>query len=167
VNLFIVGVDAAKDVVLARLKVENPGPGCCHFPTGRDAEYFAQLTAERVHTRYVKGFPTRVYVKDASTRNEALDLRVYAYAALKALNVNWPRLQAHLKPRQDPPHRLPIPAASPRRRQHRSNRGSRARPATSCGPTSCAGDGRNDRDSVGYRAAGATPRCRPRDGGAL
>lgn len=94
VNLFIVGVSSAKDIIFSRLKERQAGPGYCHFPEGRDGEYFRQLTAERVVTRYVQGFPQRVYVKDPSTRNEALDCRVYAYCALVALNVNWGRLQA-------------------------------------------------------------------------
>ena len=46
-------------------------------------------------TRYVKGFPSRIYIKDPSTRNEALDLRVYAYTALIALNVHWGALLAN------------------------------------------------------------------------
>jgi len=94
VNLFLVGVDAAKDMILSRLKIAEPGPGYCHFPEDRDAEWFRQLTAERVVTKYVKGFPTRVYEKDQSTRNEALDCRAYAYAALQALNVSWGRVVA-------------------------------------------------------------------------
>ena len=94
VNLFLIGVDAAKDMVIARLKTTEAGPGYCHFPEGRDAEYFRQFTAEKVVTKRHKGFPVRVYEKIAGIRNEALDLRVYAYAALVALNVNWGRLQA-------------------------------------------------------------------------
>lgn len=94
INLFLVGVDSAKDAVYARLRIENPGPGYCHFPKGRDVSYFDQLTAERVHTKYVKGFPTRVYALPAGRRNEALDCFVYAYAALQSLNLSWGRLQA-------------------------------------------------------------------------
>jgi phage terminase large subunit GpA-like protein len=94
VNLFLIGVDAAKDMVIARLKVAEPGPGYCHFPADRDAEYFRQLTAEKVVRKYVKGFETRIYEKDPNSRNEALDMRVYAYAALMALNVSWGRVQA-------------------------------------------------------------------------
>ena len=51
----------------------------------RDAAYFEQLTAERVRTRYVKGHAKREWVKPDSRRNEALDCRVYAYAALHGL----------------------------------------------------------------------------------
>ncbi len=93
VNLFLIGVDAAKDVVISRLKKKQVGPAYCHFPIGREAEYFKQFTAEKVVTKYVRGFPVRVYKKDPSIRNEALDLRVYAYAAFLSLNVNWGRTQ--------------------------------------------------------------------------
>lgn len=92
VNLFLIGVDAAKDAVYSRLKVTSPGPGFMHFPKGRDPVYFEQLTSETVVTEYVKGFPRRVWQKRPGTRNEALDVRVYAYAALAYLNVNWERL---------------------------------------------------------------------------
>jgi len=84
VNLFTVGVDAAKEAIYARLKKET-GAGAMHFPLDRDAQYFEQLTAERVRTRYVKGFALRYWCKPDGRRNEALDCRVYAYAALHGL----------------------------------------------------------------------------------
>ena len=91
VNLFPVGSDTAKDLIYGRLKIEEPGPGFMHFPLGYDAEYFAQLTAEKVVVKYTRGFQTRVYVK-ARARNEALDCRIYAVAALAILNVDLDQL---------------------------------------------------------------------------
>ncbi|MHB2169949.1 terminase gpA endonuclease subunit [Alsobacter sp. R-9] len=91
VNVFIVGVDAAKDSVYARLRLSEPGAGFCHFPRDRERQWFEQLTAEKVVTRYQKGFPVRVWQKQSTSRNEALDCRVYAYAALLSLNVVWQR----------------------------------------------------------------------------
>jgi phage terminase large subunit GpA-like protein len=87
VPLYPVGVDTAKELHYARLKIEEPSPGYCHFPVGRDDEYFKQLTAEKQMLKYSKGFPSRVWVK-TRTRNEALDVRVYAIAALAIINVN-------------------------------------------------------------------------------
>lgn len=81
IDLYPVGVDQAKSVVLKRLKIAEPGPGYCHFPEGRDIDYFRQLTAEKMVTKYVKGFPRREYHKIDGRRNEALDCRVYAFAA--------------------------------------------------------------------------------------
>ena len=63
------------------------GSGFCHFPLGREEEYFKQLAAsEKIVTKYHKGFPRREFVK-TRTRNEALDCRVYAYAALSILSL--------------------------------------------------------------------------------
>lgn len=85
VNLYLVGTDEAKLVVMRRLAMESPGPGYCHFPEGRDEHYFDQLTAEKLVTRYVKGFAVREWHKPEKARNEALDCRVYALAALKIM----------------------------------------------------------------------------------
>lgn len=87
IPLYAIGVDTAKEVHYSRLKIEEPGPGYCHFPVGRDDEYFKQLTAEKQIIKFHKGFPRREWVK-SRTRNEALDVRVYGIAALSILNVN-------------------------------------------------------------------------------
>jgi terminase, large subunit len=80
VQLWPVGSDTAKGTIYARLRQEVPGPGYYHFPIGLDEEYFRQLTAEKLVTRYVKGYPRLEWVK-IGPRNEALDCEVYAYAA--------------------------------------------------------------------------------------
>jgi phage terminase large subunit GpA-like protein len=88
INLFAIGVDAAKEVVTVRLTKTGPGvsgAGACHFPMDRDKEYFEQLTAEHKKTRYVKGFRVIEWHKPDHARNEAFDVRVYAYAALQGL----------------------------------------------------------------------------------
>jgi len=87
VNLFPVSSDAGKELVYSRLKVAEPGPGYCHFPAGRPDEYFKQLTAEKLVTRYVRGHAKRVWIK-TRPRNEALDVRVYALAALSISGIN-------------------------------------------------------------------------------
>lgn len=88
-DVTIVGVDIAKDAIYSHLRVDKPGPGFCHFPAGRAKQWFDQLTAEKVKTTYSKGFPRRVYILPEGARNEGLDCRVYAYAALISLNVRW------------------------------------------------------------------------------
>ena len=55
VKLFMVGVDAAKDRVQSRLKIQNPGPGYMHLPDWIDDEYLAQLTSEKAIRKYIKG----------------------------------------------------------------------------------------------------------------
>lgn len=119
INLFLVGVDAAKDAIYSRLKIAERGPGFCHFPKGREQEWFEQLTAEVVQTKYVKGFPTRVYILPGGRRNEALDARVYGYAALQSLNVRWGRLRSAESIRSEPeesepPERAALPQAQPK-----------------------------------------------------
>ena len=85
--LFMVGVDTAKEIIYSRLKIEEEGAGYMHFPEDRDDEYFASLTAEKIVTRYRKGFSRREWVK-TRRRNEALDCRVYAFVAFAILNTN-------------------------------------------------------------------------------
>lgn len=91
IPLYAVGVDTAKELHYARLKIDEPGPGYCHFPAVRDEEYFKQLTAEKLVTKYHKGYPRRTWVK-TRTRNEALDVRIYAIAAFAILNINMDSL---------------------------------------------------------------------------
>lgn len=90
VPLYTIGVDSAKDIIFARLKIEKPGAGYCHFPM-HDEQYFEQLTAEKVVISYKKGVPVRSY-KKVKKRNEALDCRVYAYACYLSLLVDIEKL---------------------------------------------------------------------------
>lgn len=81
VYLFSIGVDTAKDLLFNRLTINEQGPGYIHFPKSLPEEFFKQLTAEKAITKYTKGFPKREWVK-TQDRNEALDMFVYAIAAL-------------------------------------------------------------------------------------
>ncbi len=84
--LFSIGVDAAKDTLAARLRIDEAGPGCIHFPLDLNESFFAQLTAERAITKYKMGRPQRAWEPIRSgERNEALDCHVYAMAALHGL----------------------------------------------------------------------------------
>jgi len=86
-HLFPVGVDTAKDLIFARLRIQEPGPGYVHFADSLHDEYFRQLTAEKIVTRFHKGFKKRVFEK-IRARNEALDCMVYALAAYAIIGVN-------------------------------------------------------------------------------
>jgi phage terminase large subunit GpA-like protein len=81
----ILGVNAAKDTIRNRLHLENVGPGYMHFPHDRDIGYFAQLTSERSVVKVQSGQKFRVWELPNGKANEALDMRVYAYAALCGL----------------------------------------------------------------------------------
>jgi phage terminase large subunit GpA-like protein len=80
---FTIGVNAAKDNIRQRLLAKVPGPGYLHFPADRDVAYFAQLTAEKLVPD--KRSKRLIWICPSGLRNEALDCRVYAYAALAGL----------------------------------------------------------------------------------
>lgn len=104
IDLFVVGVDEGKQVVMRRLSNATPGPGYCHIPADRGgdsggpdlAEWCKQITAEKMVTHYVKGQPVRTWHKPDRARNEALDCRVYALAALKIMQPSLRREGARL-----------------------------------------------------------------------
>jgi phage terminase large subunit GpA-like protein len=81
-GVHMVGVDQAKWVVANRLRIGAPGPGYCHFPTSRAADWYQQLTSEVRVTRFRRGKRRTSWELPSGRRNEALDCRVYAYAAL-------------------------------------------------------------------------------------
>lgn len=95
VELFLLGTHEAKRILHARLRLADRGPGYCHFPIHPryGDEYFGQLTAERLVTRYHRGYKLQIWEKPANRRNEALDCRVLAYAGLHLLNPSWPDLE--------------------------------------------------------------------------
>lgn len=97
--LFSIGTDTAKDMIYARLRLEEPGPGYIHFREclAIDEEYFKQLTAEKVSIRYKMGKPYREWTIKQGQRNEALDTFVYATAALDLLNPNFKKIAENLE----------------------------------------------------------------------
>lgn len=96
VDLYTLGVDDAKGRIYSMLRICDEGPGFCHFSVERDEEYFSQLTAEKVVTKFVQGFPTKRWVKTRN-RNEALDMRVYGMAAVIILNPVFSVLEKSLQ----------------------------------------------------------------------
>lgn len=90
ITLFIVGTNRAKALIYQRATISVPGPGYCHFPSTDDYgdEYFKQLLAEDSHTERDRGVEMQIFEmpaspkEDGSSRNEALDIRVAALAAL-------------------------------------------------------------------------------------
>jgi phage terminase large subunit GpA-like protein len=90
------GVDTLKDEFHSRLSVERPGPGYCHWPManngmpccGYTLEYFEEIISEQREITYNKsGFATSKWTKNRTDANEALDVNVYARAALEYLKV--------------------------------------------------------------------------------
>jgi phage terminase large subunit GpA-like protein len=99
--LFIAGTDKAKELIYSRLKIEERGPGFCHFPdnenTGYNAAYYASLTSERRMMKYQNGYKKLYWWKPKDARNEGLDLFVYNLVAIRFLNPNWDALAARFK----------------------------------------------------------------------
>jgi len=122
VPLFTLGVDTGKEVLSARLRITEPGPGYQHFPVNDTftEEYFAQLTAETCVTEKVRGVARRVW-KKIRPRNEAWDIAVYNLAALYILNPSFAHLKARLEPREIPPVQDP-PRTTQRRRPAKSRK---------------------------------------------
>lgn len=113
--MFLVGGNAAKDLIYGRLRITEPGAGYCHYPTeyGYDLEYFLSLTAEKAVKRFHAGQPVRVYEKTRA-RNEALDLKVYGVAGLHILKPDLMALHKELngdgQAREDEPELVTVPS---------------------------------------------------------
>lgn len=95
--LFTIGVDGGKETVYSRLKLESEDKqGFCTYPMvenggavkGYDLKYFKGLTVEKRELTHLKGKPRYEWIKPSGARNEPLDLRNYATAALEILNPN-------------------------------------------------------------------------------
>jgi phage terminase large subunit GpA-like protein len=84
-------VDRGKeDIVYMANEIKQSGAGFCHYPAsedghsvnGYDSDYFRELEAEELLGDSKGGSHTLAWKKRSSQRNEALDVRTYAYAAL-------------------------------------------------------------------------------------
>lgn len=118
--LYTLGVDAGKEAIMSGLKVLEPGPKFCHFPsdeaTGYDSYYFNGLLSEKLELTQTKRGNQWHWVKiPGHNRNEALDCRNYANAGLKIIDPDMVAVERRLK--NLPDKALPKPAAAkqPRR----------------------------------------------------
>ena len=88
-QVFTIGVDTIKDAMFARWKIEGDKDGCCRIPAdptlGYDKTWADQATSEQRMTRFREGRPYQVWVLPSGKRNEALDCRNYAFAALRSI----------------------------------------------------------------------------------
>ena len=100
--LYTLGVDAGKASIMSSLKVEEPGPKFMHFSAepdaGYDMNYFNGLLSEKMvlaHTS--RGDVWRWEKIPGHERNEALDCRNYAMAALKIINPDMDAVERRLR----------------------------------------------------------------------
>jgi len=108
-QLWPIGTDTAKATIYSRLNLEKPGPGYFHFPIGVGDDYFQQLTAEKLMTKYLRGYPKPEWTK-IRERNEALDGEVMAYAAaIRAglIHTDWAALRESIGKPPKAPARKP------------------------------------------------------------
>lgn len=93
--LFSIGVSEGKMAVYQRLRIEDEGPGYCHFPRksekGYDQEYFRGLLSEK-YVRVVRNGKLMRSWEKIYERNEPLDCRNYATAAMEILSPDFERL---------------------------------------------------------------------------
>jgi len=125
INLFILGVNTAKDTIHAWLKIDKPGHCYMHFPFEYNEDFFKQLTSEvRIYRKGV-----RIWEKKAGAKNEALDCRIYSMAALGLINANLEKLAVSLQEKtrdfkkqqeqQEENRSVPIPKQVPLRKSRR------------------------------------------------
>ena len=102
---FILGVDAAKELIVARFDLED-GPGRCHWPIGRDLDYFQMLGAERIVRTYRRGVAIRQWKKDPARQKRGA--RLPGLRLCGAMRPGGARLPAR---RRIAPHRRHAAAA--------------------------------------------------------
>ncbi|MCI9597915.1 MAG: phage terminase large subunit family protein [Firmicutes bacterium] len=100
--LYTIGVDAGKAEIMANVEAKTPGAKYCHFPSeperGYDETFFSGFLSE-TKTLETKNGRTRWAWKvlPGHERNEALDCRNYALAALQVLDVDMEAVERRLK----------------------------------------------------------------------
>lgn len=123
--LYVLGVDAGKADIMGALKVQEAGPKYCHFPKGAergyDLAFFNGLLSEKLVMKTERGRTRWVWEKlPGHERNEALDCRNYALAALRVLDPDMDAVEARL--RAAPTSKAPQPTQQNKRRGAVRNR---------------------------------------------
>lgn len=100
--LYSLGVDAGKADIMGALKVQEAGPKYCHFPRGDgrgyDLAFFNGLLSEKLVMKSERGRTRWAWEKlPGHERNEALDCRNYALAALRVLDPDMDAVAARLR----------------------------------------------------------------------
>lgn len=99
--LFVLGVDQGKATIISRLKINFEGDGYCHFPmkkeTGYNEDFFEGITSESMRIVTKKGVRKVTWVKRPGVRNEPLDCRNYATAAMEIFNPDFSYLEKNYK----------------------------------------------------------------------
>lgn len=111
----ILGVDALKLTLHHYLRAAPGKAGYCHFPLGRDPEWYSQLTGERLISVIGKDRRAERRWVQSYRHVEALDCRVYAMAAALLADVQAMRAAPAAPVREIARQTEAKPASNPRR----------------------------------------------------
>lgn len=119
--VYEIGVDAGKQLIMDNLRVQTPGSKYCHFPKRDDygPAYFAGLLSERLVYKPERKQPWIWEKIPGHERNEPLDCRDYAIAAVKALSPDLDAAERRLRAARNQRQQTPVattPAAKKRRK---------------------------------------------------
>ena len=100
--LYSIGVDAGKTDIMGSIKIQEAGAKFCHFPRGEergyDLAFFNGLLSEKLVMKVERGRTRWAWEKlPGHERNEALDCRNYAMAALRVLDPDMDAVERRLK----------------------------------------------------------------------
>lgn len=119
-KIHILGVDAGKEDIVNRLKIDKPGEGFCHFPAnagrGYTNEYYEGLLSEKKIYKKSRGVYKYVWVKKSGVRNEPLDLFNYGLAAIELRRPAWNVLEEKLSRGINYMEKRKVRKTAPRRR---------------------------------------------------
>lgn len=102
-----VGGDEAKDLIYARLKMTQEGPGYRHYGLNFTEKNAKQLCAEKVTVGFERGQETRRFKNEDHARNEELDCAVYGFAAFRLKRPNFDILEREMMPAEEKKEEAP------------------------------------------------------------
>ena len=116
---FLVSDEAAKALIVQRLKLQRPGAGYVHFPADEaafDDEFFAQLASNRLEEKTARGRSMREW-KQTRVRNEAYDCWKLALAGFRLSKLDPAARAKRAEAQQGAPinTQLPSKRIAPRR----------------------------------------------------
>lgn len=125
--LYTLGVDSGKAAIMGALKVKEAGAKFCHFPrneeAGYDLAYFNGLLSEKmVLTRTRSGTHWAWEKLAGHARNEALDCRNYANAALRIINPDMDAVERRIKGIAEAPKAAPAPVQTQQQRPKKKSK---------------------------------------------
>lgn len=91
-KLFIVGVDGLKTLIVTRLSRGRS----IRFSNSLELRFFEELASERLIVRYVRGAPSRQWMRTPGRRAESLDCVVYGMAVRNLVTVDSERRSEEL-----------------------------------------------------------------------